>query len=143
VVGLFNINSWTRRLQFDFSDVTARGTRYERVQGDFVLNEGVLTTLTPVDARLSSGRMRFDGAINLTDNTVDAQLVATLPLRENMTWITGLVAGLPAAIGVWVIGKLFESEVDNLTSVSYRISGDLDDPDVKTERVFDSTIGGE
>jgi uncharacterized protein (TIGR02099 family) len=142
VVGLFNISSWARRLQFDFSDVTARGTSYDRVRGDFVLDEGVLTTLTPVDARLSSGRMRFDGQVDLNEDTVDAQLVATLPLRENMTWVTGLVAGLPAAAGVWLIGKLFEEEVDNLTSVSYRITGDLEDPDVRTERVLESTIGG-
>lgn len=142
VIGLFNINSWARRLQFDFSDVTARGTSFDRVRGDFVLDEGVLTTLTPVDARLTSGRMRFDGQVNLNDDTVDAQLVATLPLRENMTWVTGLVAGLPAAAGVWLIGKLFEEEVDNLTSVSYRITGDLEDPDVKTERVLESTIDG-
>lgn len=142
VIGLFNISSWARRLQFDFSDVTSRGTSYDRVRGDFVLDEGVLTTLTPVDARLTSGRMRFDGQVDLNEDTVDAQLVATLPLRENMTWVTGLVAGLPAAAGVWLIGKLFEEEVDNLTSVSYRITGDLEDPDVRTERVLESTIGG-
>ncbi len=140
VIGLFNINSWARRLQFDFSDLTARGTRYDSVRGDFVLDEGVLSTLTPVDARLTSGRMRFDGQVDLNQDRVDAQLVATLPLRENMTWVTGLVAGLPAAAGVWLIGKLFQEEVDSLTSVSYRISGAIDDPDVRTGRVFESTI---
>ncbi len=140
VVGLLNINSWARRLQFDFSDVTARGTAFNSVRGDFSINQGVLATLTPVDANLSSGRMRFDGTINLVEDSVDAQLVAVLPLRENLTWLAGLVGGLPAAVGVWLVGRLFEEEVDNLTSVSYRISGSIDDPRVRTERVFDSTI---
>jgi uncharacterized protein YhdP len=57
-----------------------------------------------------------------------------------MTWVTALVGGLPAAAGVWLASMIFDDELDSLSSVSYQVTGPVDDPEVKAERVFDSTI---
>jgi|GEM_PF-5926420 len=139
-IGLFNAEAWTRRLRLDFKDVTAEGTYYDRVFGDFVLEEGLVTTLTPVTVNMSSGSMQFDGEVDLDLELVDARLVMTLPARQNMTWVTALIGGLPAAAGVWLASMIFDEELDNLSSVSYRVNGSMDDLEVKAERIFDSTI---
>ncbi len=139
-VGLFNVTSWTRRLRLDFGDVTASGTPYDDLIGDFIIEDSLISTLTPVDVELSSGSMLFDGDVDLHSETVDARLVVTLPARQNMTWIAALVAGLPAAAGVWLAGRIFDDELDSLSSVSYRIEGSLDEPNVTTEKMFESTI---
>ena len=139
-IGLFNAGAWTRRLRLDFKDVTAEGTYFDRLVGDFVLEENRLTTLTPVTVDMSSGSLMFDGEIDLDLEQVQAKLVVTLPARQNMTWVTALVGGLPAAAGVWLASKIFDDELDSLSSVSYRVSGPVDDPEVVAVRVFDSTI---
>jgi len=139
-IGLFNVSSWTRRLQFDFSDVAADGTPYDSIAGDFIVENGNISTLTPVAVRLSSGEMFFDGNIDLSTEQLDARLGVTLPARQNLTWVAALVAGLPAAAGVWLVGQIFDDELDSLSSVSYRVDGSLDDPNVSADRIFDSTI---
>lgn len=139
-IGLFNVGSWTRRLKFDFSDVTANGTPYDRIIGDFVVENGQVFTLTPVSVDLSSGDILFDGNIDLNTEELDARLVVTLPARQNMTWVAALVGGLPTAAGVWLVGQIFDDELDSLSSVSYRIEGTLDKPDVSADKIFDSTI---
>ena len=80
-----------------------------------------ITTETPLNIDLSSGSMLFDGSIDLQQESVDARLVVTLPARQNVTWIAALVAGLPAAAGVWLAGMIFDDELDSLSSVSYRL----------------------
>lgn len=140
MIGLINVGSWVRRLRLDFNDMTAKGTPYDRILGDFIIENDRIYTLTPVDIELSSGSMLFDGIIDLTKEDVDARLVVTLPARQNVTWLAALVAGLPAAAGVWVAGKIFDDELDNLSSVSYRVKGPLDDPSVSAEKMFESTI---
>jgi uncharacterized protein (TIGR02099 family) len=139
-IGLFNAGAWTRRLRLDFKDVTAEGTYFDRLVGDFVLEENRVTTLTPVTVNMSSGSLMFDGEIDLDLEIVEAKLVVTLPARQNMTWVTALVGGLPAAAGVWLASKIFDVELDSLSSVSYRVSGPVDDPEVVAVRAFDSTI---
>lgn len=139
-IGLFNAEAWSRRLRLDFKDVAAEGTYYDRVVGDFVLEENLVTTLTPVTVSMSSGSMQFDGQVDLDLEEVDARLVVTLPARQNMAWVTALVGGLPAAAGVWLASMIFDEELDSLSSVSYRVTGPMDDPDVEAERIFDSTI---
>lgn len=139
-IGLFNAGAWTRRLRLDFKDVTAQGTYFDRVVGDFVVEENLVTTLTPVTVSMSSGSIQFDGQVDLDLEVVDARLVVTLPARQNMAWVTALVGGLPAAAGVWLASMIFDEELDSLSSVSYRVTGPMDDPDVGAERIFNSTI---
>ena len=139
-IGLINVGSWVRRLRLDFEDMKASGTAYDRIVGDFIIADDRLSTLTPVDIELSSGSMLFDGAIDLGEETVEARLVMTLPARQNVTWVAALVAGLPAAVGVWLAGKIFDDELDSLSSVSYKVEGSLDDLSVSAEKMFESTI---
>ena len=140
LVSLVNIRTWLRRLRLDFSDLASDGTPYDELGGDFTINQNVVNTLTPVIVGLPSGRLLIDGSVDLEQNEVDAQLVVTLPARQNMAWIAALAGGLPAAVGVWVVSKIFDDELDNLASVSYQVTGPLDDPKVQTERVFEATV---
>ena len=139
-IGLFNFNSWARRLRLDFDDVTEAGTPYDALHGQFALHEQKINTLAPVKVELPAGSMRFDGSVDLAESAVDARLVVTLPARQNMTWIAALVAGLPAAPGVWLAGRIFDDRLDSLSSVSYRVEGSLDKPKIVTEKIFESSI---
>jgi len=64
------------------------------------------------------------------------RLVATLPLGGNLSFAAALVAGLPAALGVYLISKIFKSQVDKVSSVTYEIGGPWEDPTLKFHKVF-------
>ncbi len=137
LVGLVNIQNWGRRLQFDFSDLTGDGTAYDSLSADVQLAGGSVVTNKPVDINLATGRLRLDGEFDLIANQVEGHLVANLPVRDNLTWITGVVAGLPAAAGVWLFGELFKDELESFARVTYRVSGSLEAPQIEAQAAED------
>ncbi len=143
LVGLVNFDSWLRRLRLDFSDLFARGVDYDRVKGGMNFNRGQVAFDPAILAVLPSGKVRLLGTADLVAETIDAQLVATLPVNTNLPWIVALAGGLPAAAGVYLSGKLLKRQVDQLSSISYRVTGPLDNPELEIERIFSDKIDDE
>ena len=141
LVGLFNFNNWLRRLQLDFSDLFEKGMSFDELQGGLVFNEGTMQFDPPLLVKMPSGRIKMAGSADLIAEQIDASLVTTLPVGTNLPWVAALIGGLPAAAGVYITSKLFEKQVDKLSSISYRITGPWDDPSVKVQKIF-SDKGG-
>lgn len=138
LIALFSIDNWGRRLKFDFSDITDEGTGYRSFRGNFGVENGLVTTLSPVQINLITGSLKFSGEMNLSENQVDAELIATLPVRNNLAWVTAAFMGIPAAAGVWLFGELFKDELDSMASVTYLVTGDLDAPDIDAKSAVDA-----
>lgn len=136
LVGLFNFANWLKRLQLDFSDVVGQNLAYNRLDGTLSFDQSVLRLDEPLKIKMPSGKMTMAGDFNLDQETVDAQLVATLPVATNLPWLVGLTGGLPAALGVYVTSKLVEKQVDRISSISYKVSGPWDDVEVAVDKIF-------
>jgi uncharacterized protein YhdP len=136
LISLFNFANWLRRLQLDFSDVVGQNLAYDNLTGNIQFKDGVAKLAEPLKMKMPSGRMSMAGDFDLTRETVDAQLVATLPVATNLPWVVALMGGLPAAAGVYLTSKLVEKQVDRLSSISYKVSGPWDDVEVAVDRIF-------
>lgn len=136
LVGLFNFGNWVRRLQFDFSDLFEKGMSYDEMRGGLVFDHGKLTFDAPIEVKLPSGRLKMGGSANLISEQLDAQLVTTLPVGTNLPWVAAAIGGLPAAAGVYLTSKVFKKQVDKLSSISYRLTGSWDDPEIQVQRIF-------
>ena len=94
-----------------------------------------------------SARLRifttFSGVADVEQRSLDGELVATLPVADNLPWVAALAAGLPVAAGVYVVSKLLQKQVNQLSSAVYSISGNWDDPQVEFAHIFDSGEGRE
>ena len=139
VVGLINFDTWLRRLKFDFSDLFSTGVQFDNVEGGLAFEEQQIRFDEPIVVTLPSGKLHLLGQTNLVEETIDARLIATLPVGTNLPWIAALAGGLPAAAGVYITSKLFEKQVDRISSISYKITGDLNNPDVEVDRIFSDT----
>ncbi len=142
MIGLINFHTWARRLRLDFSDLFASGVSYETLKGGLLFSEGMMVFDAPIEVDLPSGKMRLMGQADLLAETVDSRLVATLPLGTNLPWIAALAGGLPAAAGVYITGKLFEKQVDRVSSFSYKVTGPWIDPEVQIDRIFSDKTEG-
>lgn len=136
LVGLFNFANWLKRLQLDFSDVVGQNLAYNRLDGTLSFDQSVLSLNEPLKIKMPSGKMSMAGEFDLDFETVDAKLVATLPVATNLPWLVGLSGGLPAALGVYATSKLVEKQVDRLSSISYNISGYWDDVELAVDKIF-------
>lgn len=137
---VLNFDSLARRLRLDFSDLYQSGLAYDSIQGKAHFNRGQVEFREPLQVRSPSSRLQLVGRVNLNDETLNARLVATLPVAGNLTFLTALAAGLPAAAGVYIVSKLFAKQVDQATSISYRIRGDWDDPKINFDRMFEGEV---
>lgn len=138
LVGLFNFDSWARRLKFDFTDVYKGGLPFEKINGAMTFERGIIYLHQPLTVENTSSSMKMGGKINLNDESLDASLVATLPVGGNATFFTALAAGLPAAAGVYIVSKVFKKQMEKVASVSYEMKGSWSDPEITFDKFFDN-----
>lgn len=138
LLGLLNFDTLTRRLRLDFSDLNPEGLGYERVRGLLAFKEGIIEVNQPLQVDSPASHIQFVGDIDLLKQTVDAQLVTTFPITGNLTMAAALTGVLPAAVGVFVVGKLFKEQIDKVSSIRYNIKGNWNEPKVEVEKVFEN-----
>lgn len=137
---LFNFDTWARRLRLDFSDLYKKGIVFDSLTTRLSFDKGNIYFQEPLYVKSTSSEFTMAGVIDYPKENIDAVLVTTLPIGGNLTFATALAAGLPAAVGVYIVGKLFKPQVDKVSSLTYSVKGDWADPNVKFMRIFDNSI---
>lgn len=140
LIGLLNFDTLARRLRLDFSDLGAAGLAYEEINGALLFRSGIVQIRQPLQVSTPSSHLQLVGDLNMAQETLDTQLVATLPLAGNLTVAAALTGGVPLAIGVYVAGKIFKDQVERVSSLRYNVTGNWNDPEAKLERIFENTV---
>lgn len=118
------------------------GVAFKKAQGEFIFEPGQISIPDfVVDA--DGGGFQIDSDIDLLEQTIDGELVVTLPLADNIPWVAALAAGLPVGAGAYLVGKLFEDQVKSLTSGVYSVTGNIATPKVSFIRIFDASSNKE
>lgn len=138
LMSVLNFDSLARRMRLDFSDLYKSGLAYDEINGKMRFNQGTIVFEEPLLVRTPSSGLQMAGTINLRNQTINARLVATLPVAGNLTFFAALATGLPAAAGVYLVSKLFKKQVNQATSISYTIKGGWDAPKMGFDRLFES-----
>lgn len=135
--GLLNFNSIGRRLRLDFSDLLGKGLSYDRVKGQLVASNGVFVTREPITMTGPSSNLELNGTLDLVADRVDAKLLVTLPVTNNLP-IAALIVGAPAIGGaLFLIDKLIGDRVSRFASVQYKVEGPWKDPKITFDKPFE------
>ncbi|KAI2675247.1 YhdP family protein [Pseudomonas sp. TNT3] len=136
VFGLLNFNSIGRRLRLDFSDLFGKGLSYDRVKGLLVATNGVYVTREPIRMTGPSSNIELNGTLDLVGDKVDAKLMVTLPVTNNLP-IAALIVGAPAIGGaLFLIDKLIGDSVSRFASVKYTVKGPWKEPKITFDKPF-------
>lgn len=140
--GLLNFNSIGRRLRLDFSDLLGKGLSYDRFKGALHAENGVFYTQEPIIFEGPSSNLAFKGRLDMLHEEVDAKLLVTLPVSNNLP-LAALIVGAPAVGGaLFLVDKLLGDQVARFASVQYKVSGPLDDPQLDFDhKAIDSDWG--
>ena len=137
VFGLLNFNSIGRRLRLDFSDLLGKGLSYDRVKGLLAASNGVFVTREPITMTGPSTNLELNGTLDLVADRVDAKLLVTLPVTNNLP-IAALIVGAPAIGGaLFLIDKLIGDRVSRFASVQYKVQGPWKDPKITFDKPFE------
>ena len=136
VFGLLNFNSIGRRLRLDFSDLFGKGLSYDRVRGVLAASNGVYVTREPITLTGPSSNLELNGTLDMVADQVDAKLLVTLPVTNNLP-IAALIVGAPAVGGaLFLIDKLIGDRVARFASVKYNVKGPWKEPKITFDKPF-------
>lgn len=136
LLGLLNLAGLFGRA--DVTRIFDPGVAFRTAGGELQFRPGAVA-VPGFDIRGPGGGFNFHSDIDLTSETMEGELVVTLPLVENIPWMAALVGGLPVAAGAYLVSKLFESQVKQLSSGVYSVRGNISSPEVTFERIFDAS----
>lgn len=140
VVSILNLAEIVQRLSL--SQMFESGIPFNNMEGEVVFHGGTIE-VTSLDVQGSASSFHFSGVSVVESRSLDGELVVTLPVANNLAWVAALAAGLPVAAGVFLLSKVFESQVNRLTSAVYAATGTWDEPVIKFDRIFDDTIAAD
>ena len=130
IFGIFNVEALRRRLTLDFSDVYKPGLTYDRFNGSFQIDKGVLTTTKPLHILSPTAEVSLEGGADIVNETLDEVLTATLPITRSLP-LAGLLWGTPQLAGIlYLTDKLIGDKISKVTSVQYKVQGSFDEPSI-------------
>ncbi|MGB0662931.1 MAG: YhdP family protein [Pontibacterium sp.] len=130
-LGILNLETLTRRLRLDFSDLTKQGVAFDRVNLQYRLLEGVATTRAPSILKGPSIDLEMRGKVDLANQSLDQVVKVILPVTKNLP-LMGLLLGQPQIAGaVYLFDKLIGGKIEKATGINYQVSGDWSDPSVE------------
>ncbi|MCB1844195.1 MAG: hypothetical protein KDI09_14640, partial [Halioglobus sp.] len=135
VVSILNLVDIVQRLSL--AHMFESGIPFDSLSAEVYLHAG---TIEVSRAEVSGGSsFQFSGVSDVAARSLAGELVATLPVAKNLPWVAALAASLPVAAGVFVVSKIFDKQMNRLSSGVYRIEGTWDDPQVSFDRIFDDS----
>ena len=128
-LGLLSIGKLPRRLTLDFSDFFGEGFNFERIAGNFVIDQGnAYTNDLEVDG--PAARIDISGRVGLVEKDYD-QLITVIPYLESSLPLAGALAGGPAVGAVVIVAeKLLDGKLglNKMASKQYTLIGPWDAP---------------
>ncbi|MCQ4318415.1 TIGR02099 family protein [Stutzerimonas zhaodongensis] len=137
IFGLLNFDSIGRRLRLDFSDLFSKGLSYDRIKAQLRAAEGVYQTSEPLTVVGPSSNLELDGQLDLVNDRIDAKLLVTLPVSNNLP-LAALIVGAPAIGGaLFVVDKLLGDKVARFATVQYNVEGPWQSPKITFDKPFE------
>lgn len=137
IFGLLNFDSIGRRLRLDFSDLFSKGLSYDQIDAELQAADGVYHTTDPLTVAGPSTNLELNGTLNLVSDQIDAKLLVTLPVSNNLP-LAALIVGAPAIGGaLFVVDKLLGDRVARFASVQYNVEGPWQSPKITFDKPFE------
>ncbi|MEO4045745.1 YhdP family protein [Pseudomonas sp. CAU 1711] len=137
VFGLLNFDSINRRLRLDFSDLLGKGFSYDTTKALLAGQSGVFDTREPLRVVGPSSTLELNGELDLANDRIDAKLLVTLPVTNNLP-LAALIVGAPAIGGaLFIADKLLGDRVARFASVQYKVKGPWQNPKISFDKPFE------
>ena len=126
--GAFSFDSLVRRLQLDFSDLYEKGLAYDAIGGSLYFDQGIVATDGPFEISGPSSKINIEGRLNLLNETIDADMLVNVPFSQNLSVLAGILGAWPIALSTFLASRIFEDQMDEFTTVLYRLEGPWENP---------------
>ena len=128
VFGLLNLNTLSRRLRLDFSDLLQKGLVFDQIKADYELNQGVALIREPLQMTGPSANMEITGQVSLNTHQLDKTIRVSMPIGSNLTIGAALLGAPHVAGALFLFDRVMGDRIDKMTRIAYTLTGDWKDP---------------
>ena len=133
LVNIFNVtDSFEKVTNLDFRKLYKSGFGADSVDGILKVSPNSIMLESPLTFKSGSSEFKWTGEIGRDDKGIpdelDLEVLMTLPLREYLPAYAFLLGGPVTAGVVYIAGKAFEKNLDQLSSGSWSVNGTLKEP---------------
>ena len=144
IVNIFNItDSFEKITNLDFRKLYKTGFSADSVSGIINITNDDLNIKSPLVFKSGSSEFSWKGNILRDEKAflkdLNLEVVMTLPLRDYLPAYALLLGGPLTAGIVYIAGKAFERNLDQLSSGSWSITGTLEQPETNFNGWFESS----
>lgn len=130
LLSLLNLANIPRYLTFNFHNLMGKGFPFNRIYGDYDINQGVADTKgLVIDS--SVAWIKLTGALNFDDQTLNQNALIEPNYTGSLPIIGALVGGLGVGAAVFAITKIFSGVIAQASQLNYSITGPFSHPLVK------------
>ena len=133
LVNIFNVtDSFEKITNLDFRKLYKSGFSADSVKGDILLAKNSIQLKKPLVFKSGSSEFKWKGVIERDEkgylDNLALEVSMTLPLREYLPAYAFLLGGPITAGVVYIAGKAFERNLDQISTGSWSITGTIQDP---------------
>ncbi len=129
LLGLFSVESIARRLQFDFSDLFAKGFAFDSFEANITTSKGYAYT-TDATLKAPAANITLSGKMGLVDQSLDMDLDVRSTANSTVPTIGAAALAIAnpfAGAAVWLAGKVF-NPLEGLGHYRYHVTGTWESP---------------
>ena len=141
LLGLISLQSIPRRVTLDFRDVFSEGFAFDRIEGSFKIEQGVMRT-NDFEIAGPAAFVTMHGDISLPNETQNLKLTVIPSLGEGVSIITTLIGGPVVGLTTLLAQKLLSDPLGRAFGYQYNVTGKWDNPDVVREGRGNETPAG-
>lgn len=140
LISIINFDALVRRLRFS-DDLVRSGLSFEQIQGAMTLSNGIVTIIDRLQIIGPASLFQITGQLDLPRQTIDGSMYITLPISDNIPWLSGIAVlnnliNWQLAVGVFLFDQIFGDQVDSLTSAQYTLQGPWEGLEPRLNQVF-------
>ncbi|MEK6747986.1 MAG: YhdP family protein [Pseudomonadota bacterium] len=127
--GLLSLQALPRRFTLDFSDMFATGMTFDHIVGEFSVTNGDAYTGNLIMDSPSS-LIKIAGRVGLARRDYDQDITVVPHVGESIPIIGTALTGPTIGAALLVLQKLFEKQIQAVSTVHYKITGPWDNPSI-------------
>ncbi len=149
MIGIFSIETLWRRMTFDFRDIFSEGFAFDRMKGSIEAKDGN-AFIKSFQLKGVAATVDMEGRIGLRDKDLDQIVTITPKASSALPLVGGLAAGTGVGLGILILQKIFQSPLEKMSSITYKVTGPWEDPkmekfkteEASTENEIDEMLDG-
>lgn len=139
MIGIFSIETLWRRMIFDFRDIFSEGFAFDLLKGSIEARDGN-AYINNFQLKGVAATVDMEGRIGLRDKDLDQIVTITPKASSALPLVGGLAAGTGVGLGILILQKVFQSPLEKMSSVHYKVTGSWEDPKMEKYKAEEAPV---